>query len=283
MVCYGSESEAIYIELIVSSSLTLVCSIFIIIFCLCFDILESFSRKILLYLSFNNTFRALMIIISANRLLRDACFILAYINSICLVSNVIWALSIPVTLYMVLIKGVHDIEKYHIRWVLCCYGVLPCVLAIPFSTNSYGVDGLVCALKENYVSYIWSVTLIYVPSWILIAAIIALYMKLYRHVRRKKEIKYKSIITDRGMIYSLIIGFSMIPMTLIRLIYLFHESCTLNTLYSFSLGLIHLQGFFNLIGLALNANVQKAIKHKLKRNKSDVFDLTSFESFTLST
>lgn len=282
MVCFGSESETIYIELLVSSSLTLSCSIFIIIFCLFFDILEGFSRKILLYLSFNNTFRALMIIISANRLLRDACFILAYINSICLVSNVIWALSIPVTLYMVLIKGVQNIEKYHIRWVLCCYVVLPCILAIPFSTNSYGADGLVCALKENYFSYIWSITLIFAPSWVLIIVIIALYVKLYRHVRRKKEIKYKSIITDRGMIYSLIIGFSMLPMTIIRLIYLFHSSCTLNTLYSLSLGLIHLQGFFNLIALALNANVRKAIKHKLKRSKSDTFDLMSYESFTLS-
>jgi hypothetical protein len=223
-----------------------------------------------------------MIIISANRLLRDACFILAYVNSICLVSNVIWALSIPATLYMVLIKDVHNIEKYHIRWVLCCYVVLPCILALPYSTNSYGADGLVCALKENYDSYIWSVTLIYAPSWVLIIVIIVLYVKLYRHVRRKKEIKYKSIITDRGMIYSLIIGFSMLPMTIIRLIYLFHHSCTLNTLYYLSLGLIHLQGFFNLIALALNANVRKAIKHKLKRSKSDTFDLMSYESFTLS-
>ncbi|OMJ89624.1 hypothetical protein SteCoe_8161 [Stentor coeruleus] len=283
MVCYESENEIIYIELLASGSLTLICSISIIIFCFCFDILEGFSRKILLYLSFNNTFRALIIIISANRQLKDVCFILAYISSICLLSNVVWALSIPVTLYMVLIKGVQNIEKYHIRWVLCCYGVVPCILAIPFFTNSYGEKGLVCALKENYVSYIWSITLIYTPSWGLIIVIIALYMKLYRHVKRTKEIKYKSIITDRGMIYSLIIGFSMLPMTIIRFIYLFYQSCTLNTLYSFSLGLIHLQGFFNLIALSLNSKIQIVIKQKLKSSKSDTFDLFSNNSFTLTT
>ncbi|OMJ88866.1 hypothetical protein SteCoe_9066 [Stentor coeruleus] len=282
MGCGRLDENQEAIEIFVAACLSLFSSLIIFLICVCSKILEDFSRKILFYISLNSIIRSMIMILSVNSDFRNLCFIFAYVNMVCLVSNVIWALSISITLYMVLVRKEENFQKYHLRWLICAYLPVALLLLLPYITNSYGVTRGICALDYNMISTIWDLILVYLPSWFMIFSVLIIYIKLYYYVKKSVDIKFKSILIERGMIYSILIALAILPVTIWRTLSIFYSSCGMSYFRIIALSIIHMQGVYYLIAVTMNNKIRKAIILKIyKRNHEHMISLSG-ESFFLA-
>ncbi|OMJ70090.1 hypothetical protein SteCoe_32007 [Stentor coeruleus] len=282
MGCNSAIEDRISISVLIIVCVSLICSLILLVFCILSDILEEFTRKILFYLSLNTMLRSLVNLMLKIKVMWNACFIIAYLNDVFLVSTVIWASLIPITLYMVLVKKKEYNDKYYKRGLFFSYVIVSLILALPFITKNYDREGEWCTLESNERGIIWGLALVYLPSWIMICIVTIFYIKTYFCIKNTTDIKFRSILFERGMIFSVIIAFTLLPMTIMRIFSLFFSGCMIIYFHSIAYSISHLLGFYNLIALLMNQNIQKVIKIKLTRNDRERIESHTGATFLIS-
>ncbi|OMJ71057.1 hypothetical protein SteCoe_30813 [Stentor coeruleus] len=253
--------------IIIVSVISLIASIGVITLCLIADILDEFTLKIVMYMSINDLIRSCGLIIPLCFESKDKiCILFGYIVVYTFISNVVWAASIIVTLYIVIIKKYRNYERFMKYWFIAAYPLLAIIQAIPYATNSYGFDGGMCTLKDDYYGNIWRFTLLYFPYWIFLLLAIWIFYKLHKALKGSDSKTLNSIVLKRGYIYSLIIFVMVIFLSAVRIIQLFANNCAIMYM-SFSLdSILGLHGLLNGIALVCNKNVRYQLKYKFCKN-----------------
>lgn len=266
--------------IIIVSVISLIASIGVIILCFIGDILDEFTLKIVMYMSINDLIRSCALIIPLCFESKDfVCIIFGYIVVYTFISNVVWAASIIVTLYLVIIKRCKNYERFMKYWFIAAYPLLAIIQAIPYSTNSFGFNGGMCTLKDDYYGNIWRFTLLYFPYWVFLLLTIWIFYKLHIATKGQDSKTLDSLILKRGYIYSLIIFVMVVFLSAVRIIQLFNDTCPIKYM-SFSLdSILGLHGLLNGIALICNENVRYQLKYKFCRDLSNkYYDPSSFSS-----
>jgi hypothetical protein len=164
-------------------------------------------------------------------------------------------------------------------WFIAAYPLLGIIQALPYSTNSFGFNGGMCTLKDDYYGNIWRFTLLYFPYWIFLLLTIMIFYKLHKAKKGQDSKTLDSLILKRGYIYSLIIFVMVVFLSAVRIIQLFTNTCPIKYM-SFSLdSVLGLHGLLNGIALISNENVRYQLKYKFCRDLSNkYFDPSSFSS-----
>ncbi|OMJ90703.1 hypothetical protein SteCoe_6877 [Stentor coeruleus] len=258
--------------IIIVSVISLIASIGVIILCFIGDILDDFTLKIIMYMAINDLIRSCALIIplcfeSKNYI----CMFFGYIVVFTFISNVVWAASIIVTLYIVIIKKHRNYERFMKYWFIAAYPLFAIILSIPYSTNSYGFNGGMCTLKDDYYGNIWRFTLLYFPYWVFIILAVWIFYKLHQMLKESDSGTLDSLVLKRGYIYSLIIFVMVVFLSAVRTIQLFTDTCPIKYM-SFSLdSVIGLHGLLNGIALICNQTVRKQLKYKFCRDLSNMY------------
>lgn len=277
MSCIPDNIIINYYTFMSCSVLSAMSSIFIIVTCMKKKLYEGFAFRIVMLMAINDLIRCFIYMIPIYMIKsNEICKPLAYIVSVAFLSNISWAACISVTLYQVLISQIHNYEVYQKYWLVLNFVVIPAVEALPFIHDSYGYTNGLCSFKPGLTSNIWRSFVIYVPAWIFMVISLFIFIRLYWKVEKIQTAPAKSIIVDRGYIYTIITAFVLIPLTLLRILGFFLSGCTIEVVGLFSYALFSLHGFLNF--LAFSAN--KTVKIALISKRDDVVYLNAKDYLT---
>ena len=104
----------------------------------------------------------------------------------------------------------------------------------------------------------WRIWLVYFPCLVIIGATLYYYFRMYRCIRARGDVKFKGIIIDRGLLYSVIFVFIFVVLVAFRILdYLESESADC---FIFSAAfLINIQGVLVLGITALRKDVREVL------------------------
>ncbi|OMJ89855.1 hypothetical protein SteCoe_7940 [Stentor coeruleus] len=276
MGCPGDIVYLSYFALMIVSCISILTSTAIILLCCIGQVLEDFTQKIIIYMSLNDLIRSCSLIIPLFFESKDfICKFFGYTVVYTFIANVSWALCISSTLYLAIVKKRKDYEKYMKYWLLITYPILGCIQAIPYATDSYGFDTGICTLKQDFYGSIWRFSLLYFPYWTSLIVSCWIFIKLNKSLKDSDSQSLKSLIMKRGYIYSLIIYLMVLFLSIVRIIQLFNNSCTVQYFSLFTDSFLGLHGLLNGIALLFNDNVQNVIKYRFCKQKNKALILTS--------
>lgn len=260
MGCDLNENVEIFLPIAVGI-LSFLGSVFIISVCIYKDLLKGYSFKILVFIAINDIVRSVLTSIPLGLIGNFSyCKIFSYLINVSFFSTIIWSSCICSTIYLILIKGEVNYERYYKYWLILAYPVTAVLEALPYITDSFEyIDGT-CSLSNDFYGNIWRFTLLYVPAWSILLYTLAIFIRVYKEVKKTQKSAAKSIIFDRGFVYPIIIAIIIAPLTTLRVIDAFYNSCLLENLIFTSFTFCSLHGFLNFLVFLLNKSVKTSFK-----------------------
>ncbi|OMJ95508.1 hypothetical protein SteCoe_1106 [Stentor coeruleus] len=264
------------ILIIIFSGISICLSIAVIIICIKKQILESFTSKIIICMSINDTICSLnLILIQTLAKFINNCWFL-YLFDASIMSNLIWALCIALTLREVIIKKSAHYKRYFKFWFILAYPMIIVLFAIPFITGGYIYNGGVCYITEKGYWVILLYLLFTVPFLLFTFTILIIFINIYISCRGTKKNSLKTIIIKRGYIYPLSVLIIILPSTISACIEYFYKSSIYNKSGIFTLTFLSCHGILNAITLMLNKSVRKIMFKK----PEDSMILRSLEGYS---
>lgn len=251
------------ITMIFSGTLSFIGSVLVILTIIKNKLYKSLAFRILMYISINDALRSSIGILPPELVNNEViCSLLAFINVTTFLSNLIWACCLSFTIFQIIVLEDAKFDKFHVYWFIAAYGVAVFLCALPFITSSYGYYEHVCELSLNLTGIIWKFSVLYLPGSIILIVICVLFVKVYRKLKAIRSNAMKNIIFNRGFIYPLIIGISMVPYEILRIIQIFYNNDSISyTGFCFFL-LFLLHGFINAVIFFTNSTVKEILKDK---------------------
>lgn len=249
------------IIMVVVGTLSLIGSILVIFTILKKDLYKSYAFKILFYISINDVFRSLLGILPPE-IVKNlvACSILAFFSYSFFLSSIVWACCLSFTIFQIIVLEDSEFERFHMYWFILAYGVVTIITALPFITSSYGYSGHVCELNVDLTGNIWRFAILYIPASILLCIICVLFVKVYRKIKLIRSDAMNNIIFNRGFIYALAIGISLLPYEILRIIQAFNNDDLLTYIAFVNYVFLILHGFINAIIFFTNSTVKEVLK-----------------------
>jgi hypothetical protein len=256
------EIEALRILNISVCSISLCGSLFMIVLYLFAKELRIYAFKLVFLLSLGDFIKDLTIVLANS--LRETpalmCSIEGFLMDSSQLSVCTWCLSISSTLYQIFIQQKEGIEIYFKRWLFIALIVMPILQIPPFITESYGLQGTICTLKEDFYGNLWRLLFVYLPIWTHIFLTAYFYAKLYLGLRTPNfncnEMKNLLLKTIK---YPIILLITMVPISTMRLIQVVYPQFNYFALEIIAWLLFDLQGIMNAIAYGWTDTVQDYI------------------------
>ena len=245
--------------------LSCILSLAVIYFIFKYSLQKVYSFRILAYISFNDFSRSLFGIFET--LLpysRPACLFYGFLDNYIYISNMILALYLTFTIYQIVVLEEFSFEKYHKYWLFCSIFGSAFLQALPFITNSYGMEGVICELLIDKVGTLWRFLVLYTPLLIMLIIIIILSSKIYKKISVLENISFSSIVFERGLIYAIIISIVFVPFMILRLIQYFVNNCATENSVIIMYNIYILQGSLNAAAFFNNKTILQLISNKEK-------------------
>eukprot|EP00455_Lapot_gusevi_P037867 TRINITY_DN4247_c0_g1_i3.p1 TRINITY_DN4247_c0_g1~~TRINITY_DN4247_c0_g1_i3.p1 ORF type:complete len:297 (-),score=46.43 TRINITY_DN4247_c0_g1_i3:43-933(-) len=242
------------------SSISMTCSLFIIVCYFMFKNLRTFAMRMVLYISICD------VLFSIGHFLGDlpdgpACHFQSYLISFFEIASMFWVVMIARTLQRVFLMGETDVEKYEQQYHAFCWGFALVLVLLPETTSSYGPSGAFCWIKNDTSGTTWRFLQFYVWLWTSIIFIVWVYYRIQRHYSSIEDQSSQDASTAARQ--KMMQRMKLYPATLI-ICYFF---ATINRLYSifspepnFTLFVLHTifassKGFFNSMIYGFSGNI----------------------------
>lgn len=269
--------KLVYYILLSTSCISCICCLCTFAIYIKFKNIRSFSLSIVFYMAIADLIRASFLCIPIYLYKTSyICSIYAYVFSCTYVINACWSFCITFSLYQQTIKFNEIIEKYQKTWLIISFVIIPLLQSGPLFTDSFGYNLWLCDLKDSENNVFWKIFLDYAPVWTSVISVIYMQIRVYLYLSKVISISLKEIILEKGMIYSIIIIFTFLPISLLRILGFFYDPCQLFGLIVISYAVINLQGFFNFIALLSNQNIWFAIKYNSRRSEFQSYGSLQF-------
>ena len=163
---------------------------------------EALTKRIIILFSFNSIARSILDIISIY-ITGPVCILISYLKNIFLISNVIWSGFISKTLDEVITRRQDYKPRFFFYCLIASYIVFPLFHLLPLITNS--LESNECqGIKTDFTGLMWRMSLVYFPCLAIIGVTFYYYYRMYRCIRARGDVKFKGILIDRGLLYSII-------------------------------------------------------------------------------
>ena len=260
MDCFYSYTIVV-IPYIIASGLSLLGSLTVIAIILRKKLYNSYSFKILLIISINDTLRGIIGLClgyaEKNNLM---CSITAYLLDSITISNYIWSLCITYTIYQI-VEEINFV-KNHTKWLISSYTIPFILQALPLITSSYGYEEGTCIIKLNLMGSIWRFSIYFFPIFFNIFLIFLMFAKIYKKIYEIEQSPLADIIFERGLVYVFVILIVEIPFFILRIAQIFTEKCGLVYAIRALYILFLLQGFANSVIFLNNRSVKESFRKK---------------------
>lgn len=224
------------------------------------SLFKVFSFRILTYISLNDFLRSLTgLLESLLPYNHSACLFYGYLDNYFYVSNMTFSLCLTFTIYQIIVLEEFSFEKYHNCWVIFSVFGSGFIAALPFITNSYGHEGVICQILIDEKGCFWRFFDVYTPLFIMLIIISILSYKVYKKVKILDNISFTTIVFERGLIYAIIISIVFIPFLIIRLVQIFYNGCEIENFIIILHCMYILQGSFNAAAFFNNKTIGKLL------------------------
>jgi hypothetical protein len=187
-------------------------------------------------------------------------------------------LAIAWSLNQLLVQTHHHIEYFHKYWVILGLFIPAIISGLPYLTNSYGFSVGWCTLKDNKIGSYWRIGILYLPNWLIVLGIIAIYVRIRRRISKTvgidEEAESKKAFVKRITAYPVIMIVTLLPITCVRVFEIFEFNCDLIVI-AIAYCFYSIYGFLNSIAYGYNDTVITGIKGKLTDHKVN-FSESSF-------
>ena len=266
------QRKNIYFILLVANILSALGSSFIISIYLSFESLKKFAFTLIFVLAVLDLFNSIGFIIPAydSQSSSPECQAQAALTNFFTILGVFWAGYIALSLYIILAKNKTYPEKYW-KHSLLVLTIISIVFTItPIITNSYGKVAGWCWIKQTGKidsGFYERNFLFFIPLWLTIMFIIALYISLLRVLRHNynDECTIKSL-NKKLTYYPIILVFSFLPYTVKAVIELSDAGLLGEREYEFTIiaGVFRaLNGFLNAIVYGYTKKVKGLLKDSI--------------------
>lgn len=280
MVCFDRIDSLKLILNLTCCGLSCIFSLLVIYVIIKKSLFKTYSFKILTYISLNDFLRSLIglfesLIVDNN----PSCLVYGFLDNYFFLSNMVLSLCLTCTIYQIIVLELFAFEKHHKYWVLLSSVAVGFILSLPFITNSYGKCAGLCQITNDRVGNIWRFFVVYATSLFMLFAIIIISVKIYKKIKLLGNISFKSIVFERGLVYTLIISLVLIPFFVVRVIQIFVDDCNIQSYVTIVYIFYNLQGFLNAIVFFSNKTIRRLFK---KSEDSSDETLKSINSLWIS-
>ena len=273
MVDLSSHEETLVMDITIAScTLSLLGSLFIIVFFLAFEELRRFAHRLICYLAIAEFFWAGSFLLGPLRDSDGMCPFQSVLITYFGLTVVLWTICISFALSRCISHPTVNMEDYERRYLLICYCSPLVVAAIPLATGSYGETIGWCWISKHSgpsVSFMWELLLFYGPLWVAFAVNSYYSFTVHRISRglivsgamegEEKQDRLKFLKNLKWIPLSLI-GCWMLA-TLDRLYLLAHPDAPSFTLTLLHYGVGCLHGLVICVIYLLNPLVSRTVKH----------------------
>jgi hypothetical protein len=183
------EHQTFIIAVSICAGLSLISSLIVISMYLIFQELKTFAYRLVTYLSISDLMVSIVLITPKTP--EAWCIIKACLFVSGCSGRVIITYIIAKSVYTSYFSEDYQVEKYEKQFVFTGIAVLLVLIALPFTTSSYGDANNTCwinATGDNYIAgNIWRATVFYLPCLIITILVIRMYVKIIQAVREKVE------------------------------------------------------------------------------------------------
>lgn len=181
------EHQILVITVSICAGLSLISSLLVILMYMIFPELKTYAYRLVIYLSISDLIVSIVLITPKTP--EAWCIIKACLFVSGCTGRVILTYIIAKSVYTSYFSEDYQVEKYEKRYVLTGLAILLVLIALPFSTDSYGDANNTCwinARGDNYIQgNIWRVTVFYFPCLIITILVIRMYLKITQAVKEK--------------------------------------------------------------------------------------------------
>jgi hypothetical protein len=183
------EHQILVIAVSVCAGFSLISSLIVISMYLISPELKTFAYRLITYLSISDLMVSIVLITPKTP--EAWCIIKACLFVSGCTGRVIITYIIAKSVYTSYFSEDYQVEKYEKQYVLTGIAVLLVLIALPFTTDSYGDANNTCwinATGDNYIAgNIWRATVFYLPCLIITILVIRMYVKIIQAVREKLD------------------------------------------------------------------------------------------------
>jgi hypothetical protein len=193
------ENQVLFISVSTCAGLSLIFSSIVVLMYLTFPELRTFGYRLVTYLSICDILVSIVYITPITP--EIWCIIKACILVYGSTGRVILTYIIANSVYKSYTTQDHHVEKYEKRYFLSANAILLVIIALPFTTDSYGNADTTCWIEAKGDDYIqgniWRGTLFYFPYIIITILVVSMYVKIIRSMKESlgKEVSSPSIIS----------------------------------------------------------------------------------------
>jgi hypothetical protein len=231
-------------------------------------VLQSFSLKIVFWMSVNDLVRNAFYVLPMKYLENEnICVLYGVVINTALTNNAIWAVFIVISLYQVIFSYDRNVEVYFKYALLITFGVIPILNVLPIFTKSYGFNYGICTFKTDLGGIIWRS----IQEGIIIITIIfslVMYSVIYIKQRRFQMLTIKEVIFDKGMIFVIITSVTVTFLILFRYLEISYDICQIYEFGILSSSAVSLHGFLNFLAVMGNSSIRRAVTDSLHSRPS---------------
>jgi hypothetical protein len=263
------------------SSLSLLGSSSIIFFYLFYTRTRSFFNKLIFNIAILDFFRSIALLIPCpwvnNHTITIICTIV--IES-ALVSNVLWTACISTSLYRVVSNPDQTYEKSYKYWLFITFFLIPALMCLPISTDSFTAYGSICAFSNDHYGLIWRIGLVYVPGLIFGLVAIVRFVQTYLGMRLMNVNGMIKSLVKRVSLYPIVMLLDLAPTVAIRGAQLLQLECESGSIYTITVGIFALHGFLVAVVFAANYKMLR-LGGCLENARRSLYNTDSFGSVNL--
>jgi hypothetical protein len=257
--------------------LSLLGSLFIIIFCIYLKALRVYSFKLIFYFSISQLLSSLEFIfpVTIQNSSQIACSLFGFLTNSSQMISVLWMTCIANCIRQAFVGHTIFYEKHEIYWAIFALLVIPLLNIIPAITESYAAVNNSCTYNQKTAGTLERIFIFFVPVWGMLIYSIGCYVQIFLRIK-KTEVSYvfKSII-KKLMFYPMLMSFNVILYTFERLPIEIDE-CNSNIIWFIVRIIVSLNGFFNFIVFVCTPGTIKKMHDEAKNESIDeLADLSS--------
>ncbi|OMJ71221.1 hypothetical protein SteCoe_30639 [Stentor coeruleus] len=243
---YCADQEIFYYSTLSCSALSFFGSLTVIVAFLKLKRYQTYSLRLLFYLSISDFFKAIGLSVPCFYLTNEIYIkIAAFMGRTGNLCSSLWAVAIVNALYKIVVNGTQKFDYHHRFWVILTIGLIAFNSGISF-LDIYSNIVSTCTFIDSFLGNALRFGTIFVPDWLLLIYNMFAYFKVQNKIKTLPLTIGKSLAIKRLFVFSMISFLCALPLSIIRIMQIFYQkSCLIAYLGIITFSANSLRGFIN--------------------------------------
>lgn len=260
---YCLNREISYFSTLACCTLSLIGSSIVIFIFLKLRKYQTYSLRLLFYVSVSEVFKSIGFSIPCYYLGNDIYIrIVAFFARTGTICSILWAVAIANALVKIVLNNTQKFDHHHKFWMIFSFVLVIFNFGISF-IDAYSNVGSLCTFNTSIKGDYLRLATIFVPDWILLTYNIFAYYKVYRKTQAISITQGKSGAVKRLFAFSILIFLCSLPISIVRVLQIFYsESCNDSYANIIAFNIYSLSGFLNAVAYLWAFKLFSSLLHR---------------------